>query len=154
MKTLLPILVLLISCAEEGPRYPVADVYKLEGQNDAWLILRYQFEHHYGIDIANPLIDDNLQVYWVDTKCPYIPDQNAVVLPSGQCAAGQTFSCEEIYVALDEVDPTRICNTALIHEYGHCALMLAGWDPDADHSNTELWNLTKEVRNTVCKEFP
>lgn len=143
-------LLFLVACDLTAPHgIEIADVYKIQGQDESLLLAWGRFEEHFKTVVPNPVIDDTVQVFWTDTPCPYRPEQWAVVM-DGRCYAGRMWGCDELYVAMNSLDPNKTCGTALLHEYGHCLSMQAGWGEDASHQNEELWDNIRTTKKEVC----
>jgi hypothetical protein len=109
------------------------------------LLAETRFEEWSGIDTD---AFRRAEVYWTDTPCPY--QDGWAVVHEGRCYYGLMWGCDEMYVALNMNDPDHTCPTALMHEFGHCLLMEAGLDPDADHSNDAFWSFMAQVRQETC----
>lgn len=127
-----------------------SEIFKIEGQDETWLIQRPRVEAYLGNHVENLLQYDwnenKLAVWWVDDQpCPYKPERNAIIGCKDQdcpkrCYAGQTWGPAEIYVATYQRDPTTSCGTALVHEYGHAMRWLAGKSGDLHHEDDQYWS--------------
>lgn len=140
------LLVFLVSC-DYGPRnnIEVADIYKVYNQDKAMFLAEGRFEDKYRV-ISDAF--DRAEVFWTDTWCPY--EDTIAVIVDGVCYRGIMWDCGSMYVALSVKDMNRTCPTALIHEFGHCLLMDAGWDADGLHKDLDFWNFMTEVRHETC----
>lgn len=148
----LPLLLLLTGCPlqESGTRLvPEIEIYTdeiLPGQDEAFVYARARV--HEETDL---FVDDaETTVYWTNTLCPTAEpgDTRTAVVYRGNCYAGVTFTCGEIYVA----DRGTIGASAYIHELGHCFLLWNGRNGDADHSEIWLWELLTDIQNEVRKD--
>lgn len=147
MKFYLLLQLVVASCiAGDDHGIETADVYKVYEQDKAMLLAETRFEQYYGVEST---AFEWAEVQWTNTPCPY---KNAwAVVYQDKCFYGITWDCDEIYVALNKDEPNRTCPTALMHEFGHCLRLDAGWDGDADHSEVEFWDFIGVVRKETCE---
>ena len=117
-------------------------------QNKAMFTAQFMVEDHYGEDFGDLTL--NSTVYWTNTRCP--KDGQYSVNHNDKCHYGKMWSCDEMYVALSGKDPELTCGSALLHEFGHCmkSKMTQFQSLDADHSDTEFWNVIREAHKISC----
>lgn len=115
------LLVLLSGCLE-SPGSDIEynkDIHKVYYQDGVLVYANGELNDYYG---KSGRSYEKVEVFWADTPCPYRPGWS--VIDDGVCLAGKMFGCGEMYVAMNERDvQSATCNTALVHEFGHCWLM-------------------------------
>lgn len=146
-------ILLLTACSVSPPDrrgIDVADIYKVSGQDKAMLLAESMVEDAYGYELEHRWQDTT--VYWTDTVCYYDDSRYAVLYDYDdgppRCLAGLTFSCQEMYVAVN-ADRTT-CGTALVHEFGHCLHLEIFGIGDGGHTNADFWGLIADVAGLVC----
>lgn len=118
-------------------------------QNKALFTAQYIVEDHYDEDFGDLWADAT--IYWADTICPKNGSYELVY--EGECYYGFMWSCQEIFVALSNKDPTNTCGSALLHEYGHCLYMTMktfDGNGNASHDDDEFWALIAEASLISC----
>jgi len=111
-------------------------------------ILEELVEDTYDVDLRG--MRYNATVWWTDTPCPKRTAVNAVVY-RGNCYNGLMYTLDEMYVAQRREAPTKVCNTALLTEYGHAIYMsLNGGRGDRLHLDRPFWALTEQANSKAC----
>lgn len=139
------------ACGVPGPEdrgIEVTDDFKIQDQEKAMFTLEYMVEDHYGQEVVDLQFDS--KVWWTDTPCPYKSEVWAVV-HNRECFFGKMWSCKEMYVAKHKNNPSSICKTALLHEFGHCIRQYLGFPTYGDdHWDDEFWAVVAEANGEVC----
>lgn len=118
-------------------------IVKVYNQDKAMLQLEGMAEDFYGVRLSNEF--ESTKVWWATTPCPYTDDP--AVIYENHCYYGRLWSCGEIYVALPRSGKT--CGSALLHEFGHCLMMIIKGYGDANHSS-DVWPLVAEAHGLAC----
>ena len=148
-------MLLLCMVASCGPMAPeergikVSDRIGVLNQSKAMFWAQTLVEDEYHVDLGD-LSTQGVTVYWADTKCP--KNGQYAVIYNGNCNYGRMWSCDEMYVALSNLDPERTCGSALLHEFGHCLSMAMGNGGDAGHNDNRLWDVIAEASDFACNE--
>lgn len=150
---LLAVILAASGCRKSVPEsrgVPVTDIKVVGSQSKALFTAQFMVEDHYGVKFGD--LHQNAKIWWTETKCPKDDSGRNAVLYRGKCYAGLTFSCKEIYVALNSSDRGKLCRTALLHEFGHCMRieMTPNRDGDAAHADTEFWGVMQEADKVIC----
>lgn len=124
----------------------------IEHQPEALLFAEELVETYYDIDLGG--LSESAKVWWADTTCPYHPDQYAILMKyrgsPDRCFKGITFTCNELYVALSQRDPKKVCGSALVHEFGHCIYLDIWNEGDRYHLDSEFWDLISGSSDEAC----
>lgn len=138
--------ILLAGCPSTPGHYGIklAPVAEVPGQARALHAMQDAAAAKYGrqLDVA-----DSAKVFWTDTICPGTDD--AAVIYNGRCYHGLTFSCARIYVAINEKEPSDLCATELVHEFGHCVLLTLFGQGDPGHQMIEFWELERAAKEAI-----